>query len=179
MKSLRGQGESASSVRLKRSHRAADQAAPAAAATSRRGRCGSGSGCYRSSPASRPTRAEERVIQRRASDCRRCVTRVEPRGAGEWNRGPRRAPFPKRAREPGRAKAAFRVPPVGTWETGTSGSRAAHQLENAGGSAVDRADLEARLATGAVVGVDDREFLRQLFAGTCFCYRRLIGSGGC
>ena len=34
--------------------------------------------------------------------------------------------------------------------------------------AVDRADLQARLAAGAVVGVDDRQLFGNLFAGTCF-----------
>jgi hypothetical protein len=36
--------------------------------------------------------------------------------------------------------------------------------------AVDRADLEATLAAGAVVGIDDREFLRQFLAGASFCH---------
>ena len=36
--------------------------------------------------------------------------------------------------------------------------------------AVDRADLEAALAAGAVVGIDDREFLRQFLAGASFCH---------
>ncbi len=47
------------------------------------------------------------MIKGRASDCRRFVTRVELRGAGEWNRGPRRAHSLKRAREPGGAKDFF------------------------------------------------------------------------
>jgi hypothetical protein len=34
--------------------------------------------------------------------------------------------------------------------------------------AVDRADLEAGFAPGAVVGVDDRQFLGKLFTGTLF-----------
>jgi hypothetical protein len=36
--------------------------------------------------------------------------------------------------------------------------------------AVNRADLQARLAAGAIIGVDDGQFLGQLFAGTCFCH---------
>ena len=34
--------------------------------------------------------------------------------------------------------------------------------------AIDRADFEARLATGAVVGVDDRQLLRNFFAWSFF-----------
>lgn len=36
--------------------------------------------------------------------------------------------------------------------------------------AIDRADFQARLATGAIVGVDDRDFLRQLFARPLLCH---------
>ena len=38
--------------------------------------------------------------------------------------------------------------------------------------AIDRANFEARLAAGAVIGVDDRQFLRNLFSRTFFCHLR-------
>jgi hypothetical protein len=41
--------------------------------------------------------------------------------------------------------------------------------------AVDGTDLEAALAAGAVVGVDDRQFLGQLFAGSGFGHDGVIG----
>ena len=40
--------------------------------------------------------------------------------------------------------------------------------------AIDRADFQARLAAGAVVGVDDRQLFRNFFAGTLFGHFRLL-----
>jgi hypothetical protein len=36
--------------------------------------------------------------------------------------------------------------------------------------AIDRADFQAGLAPGAIIGIDDRQFLRQLFSWTLFCH---------
>ncbi len=43
--------------------------------------------------------------------------------------------------------------------------------------AVDRTNFQARLAAGAIVGIDDRQFLGNLFASAFFCHEILaVGS---
>ena len=44
-----------------------------------------------------------------------------------------------------------------------------------GGDAIDGADGQAGFTAGAVIGVDDRQFLRNFFAGTSFSHGKVAG----
>ena len=42
--------------------------------------------------------------------------------------------------------------------------------------AVDRTNLEARFAPGAVIGIDNRQSLGELFAGSLLCHEEILKS---